>query len=114
MAIDNAQWFEDRIVNISSSSRKEIPNQEEDMQTQTKYEEIVLQELRNFPEEVIPDVIDILRSVRKGISVTRRTGRKEARQSGLSGIWKDDRSAVEIIEDIRSRRTGFGMRQVEL
>ncbi|MBF0202582.1 MAG: hypothetical protein HQK66_15000 [Desulfamplus sp.] len=84
------------------------------MQTQTKYEVMVLQELRNFPEEVIPDVIDILRSLRKGMSVTRRRGGKDVNSSGLSGIWKDDRSAVEIIEDIRSRRTGFGKRQVEL
>jgi len=84
------------------------------MQTQTKYEEMILQELRAFPEEVIPEVIDILRSVRKGISITRRLGGKEAQPSGLSGIWKDDRSAAEIIEDIRSRRTGFGVRQVEL
>jgi len=75
---------------------------------------VILQELRAFPEEVIPEVIDILRSVRKGISVSRRLGGKEAQPSGLSGIWKDDRSASEIIEDIRSRRTGFGMRQVDL
>ena len=42
------------------------------MQTETKYEEMILQELRSFPEEAIPEVIHILRSVRKGISMTRR------------------------------------------
>ncbi len=84
------------------------------MQTETKYEEMILQELRAFPEEAIPEVIHILRSVRKGISMTRRPESKETEPSGLCGIWKDDRSAVEIIEDIRSFRTGFGQRQVEL
>jgi hypothetical protein len=84
------------------------------MQTQTKYEEMILQELRAFPEEAIPEVIHILRSVRKGIAITRRPEGKEAEPSGLCGIWKDDRSAAEIIEDIRSRRSGFGQRQVEL
>lgn len=86
------------------------------MQTETEYEEMILKELRTFPQEAIPEVIHILKSVRKGISITRRTGTegKEAQPSGLCGIWKDDRSATEIIEDIRSRRTGFGQRQVDL
>ena len=84
------------------------------MQTETEYEEMILQELRAFPQEAIPEVIHILKSVRKGIAVTRRTESKEAQPSGLCGIWKDDRSAAEIIEDIRSRRTGFGQRQVDL
>jgi len=84
------------------------------MQTETEYEEMILQELRAFPQEAIPEVIHILKSVRKGISITRRTEGKQAQPSGLCGIWKDDRSAAEIIEDIRSRRTGFGQRQVDL
>ena len=69
------------------------------MQTETKYEELVLQELRAFPEEAIPEVIHILRSVRKGISITRKLEADEAQSSGLCGIWKGDRSAAEIIED---------------
>jgi len=84
------------------------------MQTETKYEEMILQELRAFPEEAIPEVIHILRSVRKGISITQRAISKKCEPSGLCGIWKDERSPVEIIEDIRFRRTGFGQRQVEL
>ena len=75
---------------------------------------MILQELRAFPQEAIPEVIHILRSVRKGISITRRTEGKQAQPSGLCGIWKDDRNAAEIVEDIRSRRTGFGQRQVDL
>jgi hypothetical protein len=84
------------------------------MQTQTEYEEMILQELRAFPEEAVPEVIHILRSIRKGITVARRPEGKEGEPSGLCGIWKDDRSAAEIIGDIRSRRTGSGQRQVDL
>ena len=84
------------------------------MQTETKYEEMILQELRSFPEEAIPQVINILRSVRKGISVIRRPVGKVLESSGLCGIWEDERSSGEIIEDILSHRTGFGKRRVEL
>jgi len=84
------------------------------MQTETEYEEMILQELRAFPQEALPEVIHILKSVRKGISITLRKDGKQAQPSGLCGIWKDDRSAAEIIRDIRSRRTGFGQRQVDL
>ena len=34
--------------------------------------------------------------------------------SGLCGIWEDERSPEEIINDIYSHRTGFGNRQVVL
>lgn len=34
--------------------------------------------------------------------------------SGLCGIWQDERSPEEIIDDIYSHRTGFGNRQVTL
>ena len=84
------------------------------MQTETKYEEMILQELRAFPEEVLPEVIHILRSVRKGICITQKPISKQCEPSGLCGIWKDERSSGEIIEDIRSHRTGFGKRRVEL
>ncbi len=38
----------------------------------------------------------------------------ELNTSGLCGIWKDERSSEEIIDDIYSHRTGFGNRQVKL
>ena len=34
--------------------------------------------------------------------------------SGLCGIWEDERSPEEIIDDIYSHRSGFGNRQVLL
>ncbi len=38
----------------------------------------------------------------------------ELNASGLCGLWEDDRSSQEIIDDIYSHRTGFGNRQVKL
>jgi hypothetical protein len=83
------------------------------MQTKTKYEEIILKELRAFPDEAIPQVVLILQSVRKSICITQKAISKKSDLSGLCGIWKDNRSSGEIIEDIRSHRTGFGKRQIE-
>jgi hypothetical protein len=42
-------------------------------------------------------------------------GKKKAElhASGLCGIWQDERTSEEIINDIYSHITGFGNRQVE-
>jgi hypothetical protein len=34
--------------------------------------------------------------------------------SGLCGLWEDERSPDEIIDDIHSHRTGFGNRKLTL
>jgi hypothetical protein len=39
---------------------------------------------------------------------------EELNTSGLCGLWEDERSSQEIIDDIYSHRTGFGNRQVKL
>ena len=39
---------------------------------------------------------------------------EEVNASGLCGLWEDERSSEEIINDIYSHRTGFGNRQVKL
>jgi len=83
------------------------------MQTRTKYEEKVLEEIRKMPSEVMPQVIKMLRSLQEGFIVKAKKNRHE-KSSGLCGIWEDERRAEEIIEDIYSHRTGFGGRKVEL
>ena len=45
--------------------------------------------------EVVQNALEIL---------LRRTSHS-SKESGLCGIWKDDRSAEEILEDIRTHRT---------
>lgn len=77
------------------------------------YKGYIIKELRAFPDEAITQVVLILQSVRKGICITQKAISKKSDPSGLCGIWKDNRSSGEIIEDIRSHRTGFGKRQIE-
>jgi hypothetical protein len=84
------------------------------MQAKTNYEKIILKEIRELPGDVMPQVLKIVRSIKESLSVGRITSKKREQTSGLCGIWQDDRSAEEIIEDIRKHRTGFGGREVRL
>jgi len=83
------------------------------MQTKSTYEEIVLKELRGIPGEALPQIIKIIKSLKQTI-LTARKQQDRGEVSGLCGAWLDDRSAEEIIDDIRSHRSGFGGRQVSL
>ncbi len=80
------------------------------MRTQTKYEEIILNEIRELPQPALPQAVKILRSLKEGVkSVARRVN-----ETGFCGSWKDDRPAEEIIADITAHRSGFGERKVVL
>ena len=81
------------------------------MKTRTEYEKMILKEVREMPGEVLPQVVKIIHSLKEGVlSVKVRHMKRETKGSGLCGIWKDARSATEIIKDIRLQRTGFGSR----
>jgi len=81
------------------------------METRTEYEKMLLKEVREMPCEVLPQVVKIIHSLKEGVlSVKVRHKKGEARESGLCGIWEDERSAAEIIKDIRLHRTGIGGR----
>jgi hypothetical protein len=88
------------------------------MKTQTKYEEIILEEIRTLPPPVLPQAVKMLRSLRESVkSVAGRAGRKSAdnaKRTGFCGIWKDNRTADEIIADITAHRSGYGRRRVDL
>ncbi len=85
------------------------------MSTRAEYEKIILKEVREMPGEVLPQVVKIIHSLKERVlSVKVHHKKSEAKGSGLCGIWKDERSATEIIEDIRLHRTGFGGRKVAL
>lgn len=84
------------------------------MQTKTKYEETALKELRQIPTESWPQVMNIIRSLKETIFAAKVAKKEKAKESGLCGIWKDDKSADEIIKDIHAHRTGFGERKIDL
>ena len=83
------------------------------MQTKTNYEKVILKEIRELPGEALPQVLKILRSIKEAVAIG-HLPEKKRKSSGLCGIWVDDRTAEEIIEDIRKNRTGFGGREVQL
>jgi uncharacterized protein YdbL (DUF1318 family) len=77
------------------------------MKTQTKYEEIILHEIRSMPK--------MLRSLKEGVlSVARQKAVVGTSNTGFCGAWQDDRSAEEIIADVEAHRSGFGGRRVDL
>ena len=85
------------------------------MKTQTKYEEIILNEIRGLPPFILPQAVKILKSLKEGIeSVAMHKQASDNTQTGFCGAWEDDRSADEIITDIVEHRSGFGGRKVLL
>ncbi len=84
------------------------------MQAKTRFEKLILKEVRGIPEEKLPHVVKILHSLKESIIAVKPKKHARAKSSSLCGIWKDDRSAEEIINDIHSYRTGFGGRDIEL
>lgn len=76
------------------------------MGTRAEYEKIILREVREMPGEVLPKVVKIIHSLKEGVlSVKVRHKKRETKGSGLYGIWNDERSAAEIIKDIRLHRS---------
>lgn len=76
------------------------------MQTKTKIEELVLREIREIPDTALPQVLKIIRSLRESLRAVKVSREPKPTKSGLCGIWKDDRSAKDIIDDIYEHRTG--------
>lgn len=85
------------------------------MKTQTKYEEIFLNEIRTIPMPVLPQALKMLRLLKEGLlSVSKHQAVTATTKTGFCGVWQDDRTADEIITDITSHRSGFGGRRVQL
>ncbi len=65
----------------------------------THYEKIIINEIKDIPEDALPQVIQFLQSLKKALK-----DRTRKSESGLCGIWNDQRDANEIIENIYSHR----------
>jgi len=85
------------------------------MKTQTKYEEIILSEIRSLPPPVLPQAVKMLRLLKEGVKSTAKAkGSGHELKTGFCGAWNDARHADEIIADIITHRSGFGGRKVDL
>ena len=85
------------------------------MKTQTKYEEIFLNEIRTIPMPVLPQALKMLRLLKEGVlSVSKQPSAANTAKTGFCGVWQDERTADEIVTDIATHRSGFGGRRVHL
>lgn len=85
------------------------------MRTQTKYEEMILNEIRTLPLPVLPQALGILRILKDGVlRVSAQGVTTNEKSTGFCGSWQDGRTADEIILDITSHRSGYGGRKVDL
>lgn len=85
------------------------------MKTQTRYEEMFLSEIRELPVLVLPQALKMLWSLKEGVlSVAKHHSVVNFEKTGFCGLWQDERSVDEIIEEIATHRSGFGDRRVDL
>ena len=54
------------------------------MKTQTKYEEIILNEIRSLPPFILPQAVKILKSLKEGVASV--ATRKQVSDNGLTGF----------------------------
>jgi transcriptional regulator with AAA-type ATPase domain len=75
------------------------------MQTKTKQEEAILNEIRDLPEMLQEKIFKMIHFLRSEI-IENRTSDEKATAEFLSvcGTWKDSRSVEKQIEDIYSSR----------
>lgn len=56
------------------------------METRTEYEKMIMKEVREMPEEALPQVVKIIHSLKEGVlSVKVLHKKREAKESGLCG-----------------------------
>lgn len=95
------------------------------------YTELCFDEIRTLPTPVLPEALEMLRSLKKKPrkktmrkvlkNTVHKTVRKTAKESpsmkrllALAGSWEDTRSAEEIIADIRRNRRSNMNRRMSL
>jgi hypothetical protein len=84
------------------------------MKTQTRYEELFLNEIRSIPEPVLPQALKMLRLLKEGVLSAAKLPTAAVNSStGFCGLWQDERTAEEIISDISSHRSGLGGRRID-
>ena len=74
-------------------------------ESRTDYEQLVLNEIRNYPVDSLPKVLKMLNYFRNEIFNGNDPDEKSLRLFWKSfGSWKDERSAEDIIKEIYASR----------
>jgi len=75
------------------------------MQTKTKYEEQILNEMRDLPEMIQEKMVKIIHFFRFDILETKLTKEKATEEFlSVCGTWEDDRSVEKQIKEVYSSR----------
>ena len=82
------------------------------MQTNVSHEEEILKEIKKLPESALPKILKLIEFLKNELLDQKLEEKRES--TGFCGIWEDERSADDIIDDINSHRTGFGGRKIQL
>lgn len=83
------------------------------MNSTSTYDEII-KAINEIPKELLPKLASVINSFKKSFSQNNKIIKSNSGESGLCGIWADERNADEIINDIYTSRTGYGKREVNL
>jgi len=71
----------------------------------TDYEQLLLNEIRNFPESALPKLLKMLSFIRNDILIGNDRDEEDLRLFWQSfGSWQDERSAEAIIKEIYASR----------
>jgi hypothetical protein len=85
------------------------------LKTLSRYEEILLNEIRTISMPVLPQALKMLRLLKEGVlSASKHQAVTNSVKTGFCGGWQDDRTEDEIVTEITTHRTGFGHRRVQL
>jgi len=83
------------------------------MNTRTYYENLILRNIKNIPDNYLPVLYNFFNSF-SVIFKNKEKQHEKLKSTGFCGTWEDNRSAEEIIAEIESSRTGFGKREIVL
>ncbi|OQX08945.1 MAG: hypothetical protein BWK80_47585 [Desulfobacteraceae bacterium IS3] len=82
--------------------------------TRADYEQILLNEIREFPLSELPKAVRLFRFLKEEIFTHREDTEEDTRLFWESfGSWQDARPAEEIVKDIYAARTS-SRREIEL
>jgi len=74
--------------------------------TRADYEQILLNEIREFPFSELPNAVRLFRFLKEEIFTRREHTEEDTRLFWESfGSWQDDRPAEDIVKDIYAVRT---------
>ncbi len=80
------------------------------MNTRAYYESEIMRNIKEIPENYLPEFYNLFNSFKEIIKKKSGHNSGKIEETGLCGIWEDDRDIKEIIEEMESGRDYFSNR----